>query len=529
MKKRWIISFSVVAVYLLSLQLLVMVESVDTGAFITSMADALWFSLVTITTAGYGDVYPVTPQGRIIGTFFLLLSTGYWAAIVAAAFSLVTGRLLPWFRLRLVAHRPRYIFSALNRKSAALAAALAKEQPSAVLIFDEEKNREKERLLAGISWYRADRPLWQLLRRYPDGSTLIALDEEERENYLLARKAASLGIPACCKTDFYPETIPAGLILFDYWEGCARLYWQKYPLRRDEEKVVFLGSGQCAAALLVQSLLVNLYDIRQQVCYYLTGDWTQFRRQHPCLDAVLAVDEVCAGRDSLFFCAEPWDADFALLASADRIILCGDKDEENLTHLRDLKRWIPLSGRVDIRLSTPIEGLGARAFGGDDELFTPAIVLRTGLDHLAMCMHEIYRQSADRSAPMWEELGGFLRRSNLAAADHLATKVRVLLGGEGAAHLTPELCRRAYERWRDLQGERKDFYRELEHLRWMRFYALHNWRFAAKRDNALRFHSDMRPYEELTPAEQAKDDYAWELLAPLSEELARKENKGEGK
>ena len=53
------------------------------GANITTAGDAIWWGLVTITTVGYGDQYPVTQSGRVIGTFLL------FAGI--ALFSVLTG------------------------------------------------------------------------------------------------------------------------------------------------------------------------------------------------------------------------------------------------------------------------------------------------------------------------------------------------------------------------------------------------------------------------------------------------------
>ncbi len=46
------------------------------GANITTAADALWYTLVTISTVGYGDHYPVTVAGRIVGVWIILIGVG---------------------------------------------------------------------------------------------------------------------------------------------------------------------------------------------------------------------------------------------------------------------------------------------------------------------------------------------------------------------------------------------------------------------------------------------------------------------
>lgn len=48
------------------------VERVAPGANITSMGDALWWAMATITTVGYGDFYPVTVIGRLIATALMI-------------------------------------------------------------------------------------------------------------------------------------------------------------------------------------------------------------------------------------------------------------------------------------------------------------------------------------------------------------------------------------------------------------------------------------------------------------------------
>lgn len=48
-----------------------------------SIADGLWWSAATITTVGYGDVFPVTPVGRIIGGFTMVVGISTFALVTA--------------------------------------------------------------------------------------------------------------------------------------------------------------------------------------------------------------------------------------------------------------------------------------------------------------------------------------------------------------------------------------------------------------------------------------------------------------
>ena len=53
------------------------------GATITNFGDALWWAMETITTVGYGDVVPVTPQGRFFATGVMLLGISVLGAVTA--------------------------------------------------------------------------------------------------------------------------------------------------------------------------------------------------------------------------------------------------------------------------------------------------------------------------------------------------------------------------------------------------------------------------------------------------------------
>ncbi|KOG41980.1 potassium channel family protein [Streptomyces decoyicus] len=77
------------AVLLGGAALVVVAESGAPRANITSYPRALWWSIETATTVGYGDFYPVTLWGRVIASFLML------SAITA--FGVITAALATWF------------------------------------------------------------------------------------------------------------------------------------------------------------------------------------------------------------------------------------------------------------------------------------------------------------------------------------------------------------------------------------------------------------------------------------------------
>jgi Ion transport protein len=52
------------------------IEQYQEGANITTASDALWYTMVTISTVGYGDRFPVTNDGRIVGTLIIVIGVG---------------------------------------------------------------------------------------------------------------------------------------------------------------------------------------------------------------------------------------------------------------------------------------------------------------------------------------------------------------------------------------------------------------------------------------------------------------------
>jgi voltage-gated potassium channel len=80
---------TILAVAAASVAILPLERAAGKAANIHTAEDAIWWSVVTLTTVGYGDFYPVTVEGRLVAIGLMIAGVGLigaWAGIAASWF-----------------------------------------------------------------------------------------------------------------------------------------------------------------------------------------------------------------------------------------------------------------------------------------------------------------------------------------------------------------------------------------------------------------------------------------------------------
>jgi voltage-gated potassium channel len=67
-------------------------ESTNPDSPISTLGDAVWWAVTTVTTVGYGDEYPTTPLGRVLGSMLMFCGISLLGSLTASAAAWLTTR-----------------------------------------------------------------------------------------------------------------------------------------------------------------------------------------------------------------------------------------------------------------------------------------------------------------------------------------------------------------------------------------------------------------------------------------------------
>jgi len=86
LNKLFYLLFTAAGIIVLGSIIIFLVESPHENSQINTMLDAVWWTVATVTTVGYGDIVPVSDAGKIIAIFFM-----FFGIAVLAIFLSVLG------------------------------------------------------------------------------------------------------------------------------------------------------------------------------------------------------------------------------------------------------------------------------------------------------------------------------------------------------------------------------------------------------------------------------------------------------
>lgn len=519
-RKKVYLNFAVAAavIYAALLTVLYFAESGDSGATIRTFGDAVWYSIVTMTTVGYGDVTPVTPLGHAVGIVFLFLATGIMVTLLSAAVSFVTSELIPLYLLGFQRRRNWYYFADYGVESNALAADICREDPDAVIIYGEKRDEHSE--APDYPCFFMNASLARIVARKKRAGTkcrVFLMRENDIGVNSRASSLHSLPVEVYARTTNGHDKLSGNINFFHSYDCCARQYWRSRPLCRSERTIVLIGFGNYGRSILERAILTNVLSVDQCVQYHIFGDAEEFLSLHYRLGEVFSLNQASDTRDSLFFHSGFWGERREILETADRVIICDDDVQAGWSVYWNLQQYFRIRGRVDLRNNR--EAPGVSYFGTNEEIYTLRNIMRTDLNRAAIAINDIFRRSVSYPTLDWNELDDFHRQSKIVAADHLNMKVRVLLGDETITDLSPAAAERAYQKYRETKSTERENYRRLDYMRWLRFYTFYNWSYGPAHDEAKRQHPMLCGYEKLTEEQKRERDAAWELLGQIAKEL----------
>ncbi|MCR5419991.1 MAG: potassium channel family protein [Lachnospiraceae bacterium] len=507
-------AFAFICVYFILLYLLVRVERNVPGATIHNMGEAVWYSLATFTTVGYGDFYPITPMGRLIASVFLVLGIGLLGFFVGFMVEFI-ARVRPAIILSLNAGKPWYIFTDRSPHAMIFAENLKKVRPDAMIIYAETKDDDKSSKFISVSW-----TVKELIDRRGSlyDAHIMCMKENEMENFLDAVELSDIDAPIICLADFTPAHHPININFFSLTDCTARIFWQQYPIINKHETILLIGFGNAGSVMLDRALELNVLYEDQSIHYHIFGESSEYIRNRKQLSQIAGINEAIDNRDCIFFHNDLWNSDENLLANADRIVLCADSEEENIMILHTIQKFFSIRGELYIYNSN-VRSV-ATPFGQTRDVLTPAFVLHNCLSDMALCRHELFRYMYGGDIPMWEDLNSLVKDMNYVATDHVSIKVRMLLGEEAPKkpfdEIPPEMLRKAAARYDSISGEEKESLRRVEHQRNLRFYLLHNFRYGEELNDELRINPLIRSFDELDEKGKVLSDTAWILISELA-------------
>jgi hypothetical protein len=394
-----------------------------------------------------------------------------------------------------------------------------------------------------------------------DLSTNMALVRGIRQAYGDKAPPISCNIESNDTADEFGDLLGVrrDILIYDEARLSVRDTLARHPLYASADRqgaarvhLVIIGFGQLGRVLLEEAVQDSIAGTLAKP-FVTVIDWNAdvraaaFAREKPEHD--MAADVAFIACDVL---AAPLDAEGSLHraalfgrdteAAVTAIAFCFEKDADNVAAALALRTMRRRSGRCFAPIFMPLqdpEGSG-RIFNlaDKDRIVDPLdSIIPIGLsrealavgilgegerDHLAKRFHATFRALADESQTAnvsWVALPETYRRADRHAADHIPAKLWSLgLATERQSSDSLLAIDRDWQRqWAQEVGQTERLER-IEHERWIADRVMEGWRHALTRDDDLRQHNDLAPFDMVGLKDQDKDRKQIELISTIIKE-----------
>ena len=134
-----------------------------------SVSDVFYFTMVTITTVGYGDIVPVSDQARLIDAFFVTpVRIFVWLTFLGTAYQLIIQQLIEeWRMLRLQRELKDHVILCGYGHSGSIAASellLRGWEPEQIAVIDSDREEVTRAADRGFTGLHGDASSEEILR-----------------------------------------------------------------------------------------------------------------------------------------------------------------------------------------------------------------------------------------------------------------------------------------------------------------------------------------------------------------------------
>lgn len=444
---------------------------------VKTFGDSLWWTMVTMTTIGYGDIFPVTVGGRLVAVCLMFIGIGTLGVSTAAiAAYFVKNDQLQLLRVsRLKGH---VIICGLGNKGLLLAQAFRQRGQPVIVIEQDETNKLLESCKdQGVILMMGDATDRELLMkaRVQTARTLIAVCGNDGANAEVAARARDLisdrkGVSlTCCAHLVDPEL----WYLLRHWEisttesfrmqffnvydlGARAILAAHPPFLGDKARphLLIVGAGKLGQNIVMQAarmwresgeagekLLITIID--RNVDHLKESLYLR----RPGLDRICEIDTLAMEVPSPQFHRASFLHNAEGKIDITMVYICLDDDGLGLSAALALlhrvrHHQIPIVVQMtrDGGLSTLLQTAQGSTRGFEhlhavgllERICQPELVLGGANEALARAIHERYvRDQLSKEGPAsqnpalvtWDRLPEDLKESNRSQADHIGLKL----------------------------------------------------------------------------------------------------------